>query len=190
MKNTHLLGNKIIFDNYRHNALRTIGNFFSLAVFSLLFLTFTTLSIFAQATGKIAFQVNNRNIYTMNADGTMRTALTFNTTSGRASTPTWSPDGSRLAFECNNGICIINADGTGLTMIPNTSNFPDAGDPSWSPDGNRIAYTHYLDNIQASVIFVINVNGSNLTQITSGDDSFPSWSPDGSKLVFSREGEF
>ena len=139
--------------------------------------------------GKIAFQVNNRNIHTINADGTVRTPLTFNTSSGSATKPTWSPDGSRLAFECNDAICIINADGTGLTTIPNTSNYSDAGEPSWSPDGSRIAYTHYLDDIQSSVIFVINVNGSNLTQLTTGDDSDPSWSPDGSKLVFSRHRE-
>jgi TolB protein len=36
-------------------------------------------------------------------------------------------------------------------------------------------------------IFVVNVDGSDLTQLTDtpGEDGFPSWSPDGSKIAFS-----
>src|SRR3989441_12027250 len=33
--------------------------------------------------------------------------------------PTWSPDGTRLAFTRNSVLHIINVDGTGMTALPN-----------------------------------------------------------------------
>jgi Tol biopolymer transport system component len=57
--------------------------------------------------------------------------------------PSWSPDGSRIAFvTTRNGraeIFVMNADGTEQRLIaamPNTN----LVDPRWSPVGDRIAY--------------------------------------------------
>jgi TolB protein len=58
------------------------------------------------------------------------------------------------------------------------------GNPQWSPIGNKIVY-------QASVggalnVFVINVDGSSLKQLTSGkaNDGQPTWSSDGSFIFW------
>src|SRR2546427_468353 len=51
--------------------------------------------------------------------------------------PTWSPDGTRLAFTRTSVLHVITADGTGMTARPNEEL---AGTPSWSPDGEGIAY--------------------------------------------------
>ena len=52
------------------------------------------------------------------------------------------------------------------------------GTPDWSPDGTKIAYAR-------DGIWVMNANGSNKTQVTSGGtDGQPAWSPYGSKLIF------
>src|SRR5262249_1082269 len=66
---------------------------------------------------------------------------TFLTEVGR---PSWSPDGSSLAFaetaSCVHGcssIYTVNADGTGLRRITRPGN---QWSPAWSPDGSRIAF--------------------------------------------------
>jgi hypothetical protein len=55
-------------------------------------------------------------------------------TSGDA--PTWSPDGSRLAFFHRGGIWTIGKDGSDLRML-----VANGETPSWSRDGGLIAFT-------------------------------------------------
>ena len=57
--------------------------------------------------------------------------------------------------------------------------------PNWSPDGTRIVF-HRLTGIDETEVFVVNADGSGLTQLTfsPGPDGMASWSPDGSKIVF------
>ena len=69
----------------------------------------------------------------------------------------------------------------------------DAGsrNPVWSPDGSRIAFISEPTRNEDSEIFLMDADGSNVTQLTKGEDryafdinGFTPWSPDGSKLVF------
>lgn len=107
--------------------------------------------------------------------------------------PTWSPDGSRLAFlsfrEQDLDIYIMQSDGTD-TMKLYDSGSHDA-DIHWA--GDSIAFTAY------SKIWTINEDGTQLTQITEppragqwGEanlpfgDYDPRISPDGKKIVFER----
>lgn len=94
--------------------------------------------------------------------------------------PTWSPDGTRLAFSRNSILHVIDVDGTGMAAVSSDFGFT----PSWSPDGQRIAFGS-LDGIK-----LINVDGTNLVQVTTpapGEfDSWPRWSPDGQRLVISH----
>jgi len=96
--------------------------------------------------------------------------------------PTWSPDGTRLAFTRNAVLHVINVDGTGMTPLPNEDMAQSA---SWSPDGQRIAYM----SLDPPGIHVRNADGSNLVRVTPTPeffDGWPRWSPDGRRLVFSR----
>src|SRR3989454_3061085 len=140
---------------------------------------------------KIAFArwtINSKfvEIFVMNADGSDQRRLT--TQSGNDRSPTWSPDGTKIAFARYkiNGveIFVMNADGSDQRAV--ASGFDG---PAWSPDGLKLAVG---DNgaLVTYGIYLINVDGSNRTQITQptdlGADYEPAWSPDGSKITFTR----
>jgi dipeptidyl aminopeptidase/acylaminoacyl peptidase len=88
----------------------------------------------------------------MDADGTdVRVLVDGNATDrcGAMGQPSWSPDGTRLAFGCHNGIWEVGADGSGLTQIiakrlgRSWAPINWFRSPDWSPDGTRIAFTIY-----------------------------------------------
>jgi Tol biopolymer transport system component len=73
-----------------------------------------------------------------------------------------------------------------LTRSPNTlSELPD-----WSPDGQRIAfYSEHLKGNQPVQIQVMNADGSDVTQLTTGPGfhGFPAWSPDAASLAIASD---
>ena len=82
---------------------------------------------------KIAFMSNrdgNFEIYTMGADGSNQTRLTFE---GVNWDPIWSPDGTRILFNSNrdgkNDIFVMNSDGS--SMINITDNGAGNTHPAW-----------------------------------------------------------
>jgi len=76
-------------------------------------------------------------IYTINADGTNEVRLTINASNNRY--PSWSPDGTRIAFNSDrnvgfsNDIYVMNADGSNQTRL--TSDVANEERPMWSPVG-------------------------------------------------------
>jgi TolB protein len=140
---------------------------------------------------RIAFSVwleggNDNDIFVMNADGTGQTNLTNHGDDER--TPSWSPDGTKIAFLAHSRLTIMNADGTGRwDLVP-----IDALEfrPSWLPDGSAIVFVSCRDvNFE---IYRINLDGTGLTNLTNNpaQDFQPSLSTDGSRIVFtsSRDG--
>jgi Tol biopolymer transport system component len=129
-------------------------------------------------------------IVTMRTDGTGRSVVT-GSVPGDAGHPSWSPDGSRLAFELHTqdgpetgstDIYVIDADGTKPQRLTadGTSSSPD-----WSPDGSRIAYVHATRGGNSD-IHVMEADGSNPVRLTTDPalDLGPAWSPDGSRIAF------
>ena len=99
--------------------------------------------------------------------------------------PTWSPDGSMIAFASSRAgdrqLFVMNADGTNIRQVTNLDYM--GGRSTWSPDGTRLAL--YRGPAGDHNIYVINVDGSGLVQLTNGGDNLgPSWSPDGDWIAF------
>ncbi len=133
-------------------------------------------------------------IYVMNATGGDAAPLISSATSTEYGHPTWSPDGTRIAFQSsrdgNEELYVMNGDGSGLTRLTNNAAFD--GEPAWSPDGAKIAFLTTRDG--SAAIYVMNADGSGVTRLTNspGADADPAWSPDGTKIAFTsnRDGNY
>jgi Tol biopolymer transport system component/CxxC motif-containing protein (DUF1111 family) len=100
--------------------------------------------------------------------------------------PSFSPDGTKIAFDFNSSrnIFVINSDGTNLQQLTSIGINSDA---AWSPDGTKIAFTS--TRAGGGQLFVMNADGTNQTNISNAStfiDSLPAWSPDGTKIAFNR----
>jgi Tol biopolymer transport system component len=141
----------------------------------------------------------NLEVFVMNADGTEVTQVTdsvypFPGQSGYDHYyPSWSPDGTQLAFEWNSPygsreIYVINLDGTDERLVTDRSDFASKMHPDWSPVGNQIAFTWGFGYLVAEDVYVINADGTgqqNLTPDTVNWTDFdPAWSPDGTRIAF------
>lgn len=137
--------------------------------------------------GKIVFTSlrvgGQHDVYVMNPDGSNQTRLT--TYSGHDVDPSWSPDGTKIAFASTRDggymyqIFVMNADGSNQTQL---TDFGENMNPVWSPDGTKIAF----QGAYGDGIYVMNADGSDVMQLTFAEDSDPGWSPDGAKIAFSR----
>jgi dipeptidyl aminopeptidase/acylaminoacyl peptidase len=102
------------------------------------------------------------------------------------SRPTWSPDGSRIAFvrHGNGGkdnIWTMRADGRAQHALTNTGTRGWLS-PDWSPDGSKLVYA------RSPGLWVIDADGKNDHVIfTSGSvlRGEPAWSPNGTEIAYS-----
>jgi len=104
--------------------------------------------------------------------------------------PSWSPDGSRVAFTRGRfgrdrpGIFVMPALGGDARRI-----VENALDPEWSPDGRWIAYAEVSEG-WARITKISVAAGGDPVPVTSLEEGFfhrsPGWSPDGRTIVFNR----
>jgi Tol biopolymer transport system component len=144
-------------------------------------------------TGTIAYvafdgQTLTWSLFTVEEDGSSSARIAIDLP-GEAFHPSWSPDGTKLAFDVQSGgdteiytATVYGSNGSNLSKLTTTAGWNFL--PAWSPDGTRIAYVHTSGPNHD--IWLMNADGSNPVRLTHdpGFDLDPTWSPDGGRLAF------
>jgi len=103
--------------------------------------------------------------------------------------PSWSADGSKLAyvsFESGKPVVYAHTITTGQRRV--VANFLGSNSaPAWAPDGSKLAVVLTRDGL--SQIYSINADGSSLKRLTrsTGIDTEPVFSPDGKFVYFTSD---
>jgi Tol biopolymer transport system component len=163
----------------------------ALSALSLCCLAFGTAPARAVTTGRngaIVFDAGaadgQTDIYIANADGSGLTPLYASP--GEDEGATWSPDGSRIAFdsEDGDGLEIYSMAPNGTDVVQLTDSPGEDAYPAYSPDGGLIAF----DSARSGSwqIWVMNADGTDPVQVTAlgGFNLSPQWYPFGGFLTF------
>jgi Tol biopolymer transport system component len=139
-------------------------------------------------------------IFVINPDGTGNMQLILdNTRQGNFEkymvqwgAPSWSPDGSLLAYTSqdekqNQNIYIVNADGTGKRLVLNDT-FKQWS-PSFRYDSKSIVYVSYPETKFKEELFTVDISGNTRKQLTFDEikKNYPAWGPDDTIVFVSYE---
>jgi Tol biopolymer transport system component len=119
---------------------------------------------------------SNSELYILNASNGSTTRLTF-TPGIREGFASWSPDGSRIAYEAPDGVKVVTVSGDPLFAFP--SEFTGYFSLAWSPDSNKLA------SATESGLVVFDLQAGDANRLSSNRAwGVPQWSPDGSQIAY------
>lgn len=139
---------------------------------------------------RIAYITKRGNSYELQiADSDGYNAQTVYTSREPIISPTWSPDGTKIAyvaFDQKKPIVYVQTLASGQRQA--IANFKGNNSaPAWSPDGRQLAVVLSRDGF--TQIYTLNLDGSGLKRLTntSSIETEPNWSPDGKYLLFTSD---
>lgn len=122
---------------------------------------------------KLAFgssRDGNREIYTINADGSDIRRLTHD--DAKDNLPAWSPTTDKIAFcstrSGNEDIYVMSSDGSNVQRL--TDDPASDFNPAWSPDGKYLVFFRETGD-HKDQIYVVNADGSGERRITHDERS-------------------
>jgi Tol biopolymer transport system component len=128
-------------------------------------------------------------LWTMKVDGTDRKKLVEGKAKTLAFSPSWSPDGRKIAYsemQAEGGgpptdadLIVIDADGK------NAKTLGRGLMPAWSPDGKKVLYTVMPKGggFEPS-LHVMDADGKNAKELVKARAMLGAWSPDGKKIAY------
>jgi TolB protein len=105
---------------------------------------------------------------------------------GRAASPAWSPDGSKIAFISDQSgadeVWVSDASGGNPRQATHFAMNGQPANPRWSPDGSKLLCQVY--GLGDPVIYVVPLGGGQPKRLVTG--RFGSWSHDGASVYYSQ----
>ena len=144
---------------------------------------------FPGANGRIGYSsvdFSGSSIHLINPDGSGDVQVV---TGGRDAS--WNFGGTKMTYTTlgatENSVMIANGDGTGATVVYTAPSGFSVWYPTMSSDGSKIAFVQRNPGYTVFDLYVVNSDGTGLTNLTSGvyeGISFPQFSADGTKVLF------
>jgi Tol biopolymer transport system component len=132
-------------------------------------------------------------IYSISTSGGTPTRLTHNGVND--SQPSYSPDGTKIAFSRGEGMWIMDANGSHQREVRPPGSCCTAFTPRWSPDGTRIAFTRYdprwrWGSLPVVALYVVDVASGKVAPVDNVEmatmNNPPQWLPSGDALLINR----
>jgi TolB protein len=147
---------------------------------------------FPGGNGRIAFSADentdetNAQIFTVEPDGTDTKQLTDTSVRHYNVEPSYSSDGTKIAWNRSGDIWIMNANGTGKQRL--TSGPASDSRPAFSPDGRTVAFSRYDPQEGRRDIYLKALDGTGKRRVTKDQnyEGGPVFSPNGNRIAFSR----
>jgi Tol biopolymer transport system component len=132
---------------------------------------------------------SHANIYVVRSGGGVPRLIARNVgVEGMHGSPSWSPDGRRLAYSrggpARSWLALASSKGRGQEIPLTRSAARLDVQPDWSPDGQSIVFARFRTRPGSTpTVHAIHVKSRRL-RLVSGGGSLPTWSPNGRLIAF------
>jgi TolB protein len=100
--------------------------------------------------------------------------------------PTWSPDGSRIAYISDNSVYVMNRDGSDVRKV-STGRYAQQSGASWSPDGTQLLFAAGEPGQHDIWVVALDRRPEHPVASDPASEDGVAYSPDGAWIAFLRD---